>query len=146
MCQYLISLQVTVIIIHIVKFIHSKMHVHLLSAYSLTERLILVSDKQEKSMIIQKTRLVDLSSLFTCPTPPPPPTHIYRPWHKLLSIFWEKWLGSSNQEIWATLLGNFGNNWRNFEQGLVLTFLSVHTKYQLADTLTSHVCVNNSSF
>ena len=37
-----------------------------------------------------------------------------RLWHKLLSIFWEKWVGSSNQEIWATLLGNFGNNWRNF--------------------------------
>ena len=24
------------------------------------------------------------------------------------------WAGFNNQEIWATLLGNFGNNWRNF--------------------------------
>jgi len=37
-----------------------------------------------------------------------------RPWHKLPSTFWEKWVGFSNREIWATLLGNFGNNWRNF--------------------------------
>ena len=55
-----------------------------------------------------------------------------RPQHKLPSIFWEKWVGFSNQEIWATLLGNFGNNWRNFDQELVLTVLSVHTKYQQA--------------
>ena len=27
-----------------------------------------------------------------------------QPWHKLLGIFGEKWVGFSNQEIWATLL------------------------------------------
>ena len=32
-----------------------------------------------------------------------------RPWHKLLSIFWEIWVYLSNQEILETLLGNLGN-------------------------------------
>jgi len=40
--------------------------------------------------------------------------YVARPWHKLLGTFWEKWVGFSNREIWATLLGNLGNNWRNF--------------------------------
>jgi len=65
---------------------------------------------------------------------------LVRPLHKLLGIFGGKWVGYTNQEIWATLLRNFGiarEILEKFKQGLVLTVLSIHTKYQLAKRVFS---------